>query len=100
MGKVNGIQSELLQGGAGVNKEDQKRFPVEMVSWEDAQSFLGLLNDKEKEAGWKYRLPKEWNGNMPVEEGRCPTDLESAFDFYLDKPTNQITAGAGEFRGW
>ena len=36
-----------------------KRFPVENVSWDDAQLFLERLNKREKEAGWVYRLPKE-----------------------------------------
>ncbi len=29
---------------------------------------------------------------MPVEEGPYPTKSQSAYDFYLDKPLNQITA--------
>ena len=35
---------------------------------------------------------------MPVEEGRLPTNLQSAFDFYLDKPTNQLQPEQANFR--
>ena len=36
-----------------------KRFeyPVEMVSWEDAQQFVEKLNER---SGFKYRLPYDW----------------------------------------
>jgi uncharacterized protein (TIGR02996 family) len=42
----------------GMNTND---FPVEQVSWEDAQAFLAKLTalPEEKEAGWSYRLPSE-----------------------------------------
>src|SRR5262249_36929956 len=36
-----------------------KKFPVEEVSWENAQQFLTELNKREQVAGWTYRLPKE-----------------------------------------
>src|SRR5262249_21243369 len=36
-----------------------KRFPVETVSWEDVQQFLAELNQRDKQEGWVYRLPKE-----------------------------------------
>jgi formylglycine-generating enzyme required for sulfatase activity len=43
---------------AGMDTDD---FPVESVSWKDAQTFLGKLSDRaeEKKKGRKYRLPSE-----------------------------------------
>jgi uncharacterized protein (TIGR02996 family) len=40
---------------------DTSDFPVEQVSWGDAQAFLAKLTalPEEKEAGWSYRLPSE-----------------------------------------
>ena len=44
-----------------IKDEDLKHFPVEMVSWDDAQEFTKKLNDKEKGKGkgYEYRLPSE-----------------------------------------
>ena len=38
-------------------KELLNFFPVERVSWNQAQEFVKRLNTKAKETGWKYRLP-------------------------------------------
>ncbi len=41
---------------SGLSPDD---FPVEMVSWEDAQEFIGELNERSEETGWVHRLPTE-----------------------------------------
>ena len=45
-----------------VGDADLRRFPVEMVSWHQCQVFVAKLNQREKGAGWVYRLPTqaEW----------------------------------------
>jgi formylglycine-generating enzyme required for sulfatase activity len=76
---------------------DLKRFPVEMVSWEDVQQFLVKLNDKEKDSGWRYRLPKPVEWEYACRGGPSSDKSESAFDFYLEKPTNQLQARQANF---
>lgn len=47
-------------GGSGkVSGQDTSRFPVEKVSWNDAQKFLGKLNASHGMSGVRYRLPSE-----------------------------------------
>ena len=36
-----------------------ERCPVESVSWEDVQEFIGKLNGRERGRGYEYRLPTE-----------------------------------------
>ncbi len=42
-----------------ISDEELKLFPVESVSWDDAQEFIKKLNEKERGRGYLYRLPTE-----------------------------------------
>ena len=62
--RVMGDDPSYFCATGGGGKEvgmDTGDFPVEQVSWEDAQAFLAQLTalPEEKEAGWSYRLPSE-----------------------------------------
>jgi formylglycine-generating enzyme required for sulfatase activity len=98
--KVMGNNPSSHQLVPGASTADVKRFPVETVSWEDAQRFLKALNEKVKETGWLYRLPKalEWEyacRGGPMTEKDGPS--YSAFDFYLENPTIQLLPEQANF---
>jgi formylglycine-generating enzyme required for sulfatase activity len=75
------------RGGGGedrvreVSDADLDQFPVEMVSWEDAQGFLKRLAalDEEVKNGRQYRLPTEaeW-------EWSCRAGATTAYSFGYD----------------
>ena len=63
---ITGLTPSMFNRGnvavEGIADAGLKRFPVEMVSWDDCQLFIEWLNKKEKGTGWVYRLPTadEW----------------------------------------
>jgi uncharacterized protein (TIGR02996 family) len=64
LGVMGDNPSHFCATGGGreeVEGLDTGDFPVEQVSWEEAQAFLAKLAARpdEKEKGWHYRLPSE-----------------------------------------
>jgi formylglycine-generating enzyme required for sulfatase activity len=80
--KVMGTNPSYFSAGGGgaarVAGMDTKRFPVENVSWDDAQAFCRKLSElpAEKKAGRSYRLPTEaeW-------EHACRAGTTTAFHY-------------------
>jgi formylglycine-generating enzyme required for sulfatase activity/Leucine-rich repeat (LRR) protein len=95
--------SSFSRNGAGKDKvrdipnEDLKRFPVENVSWNDAQVFLKALNAREKEVGWVYRLSRGAEWEYACRGGPRANKAEYGYDFYVEKPANQLLPGQANF---
>jgi formylglycine-generating enzyme required for sulfatase activity len=89
-------------GGRGnvldISDEELKLFPVESVSWEDAQEFIKKLNEKERGHGYLYRLPTEAEWEYACRGGATSLE-ECSYHFYFDKPTNHLSSEKANFNG-
>jgi formylglycine-generating enzyme required for sulfatase activity len=81
-----------------VSDEELKLFPVEAVSWHDAQEFIKKLNEKERGRGYVYRLPTEAEWEYAC-RGGATTEEECSYRFYFDRPTNDLTAEQANYNG-
>jgi formylglycine-generating enzyme required for sulfatase activity len=102
---MGGNPSYFSRGGGGADKKgfsdaDLKQFPVEQVSWDDAQEFLSRLNarEKEKDSGFLYRLPTEAEWEYSC-RGRTSSQQDCDFDFYFSQPTNDLSSEQANFDG-
>jgi formylglycine-generating enzyme required for sulfatase activity len=102
--KVTGVNPSYFsrQGGGkdalkDIPDAELARFPVEGVSWNDAQLFLEALNAKEKESGWAYRLPTEAEWEYACRGGPTANKFDYAFDYYFEEPTNQMSPADANF---
>jgi eukaryotic-like serine/threonine-protein kinase len=83
-----------------IKDEDLKHFPVESVSWDDAQEFLEKLNESEKKPGngYVYRLPSEAEWEYAC-RGGATSEEECSYHFYFAKPTNDLSSMQANFDG-
>src|SRR5262249_46622214 len=81
-----------------ISDEELKLFPVEKVSWNDAQEFLKKLNEKERGCGYLYRLPTEAEWEYACRGGATSLE-ECSYHFYFDKPTNDLSSEQANFNG-
>ena len=81
-----------------VGDEDLKHFPVETISWNDAQEFIKKLNEKEKGKGFQYRLPSDAEWEYACRGGATSLE-ECSYHFYFAKPTNDLSSKEANFNG-
>jgi formylglycine-generating enzyme required for sulfatase activity len=95
---VMGNNPSFFARGQDVSDEERKLFPVDNVSWNDAQEFITKLNEKERGRGWWYRLPTEAEWEYAC-RGGATSEEECSYHFYFDKPTNNLSLGQANFNG-
>jgi formylglycine-generating enzyme required for sulfatase activity len=81
-----------------ISDEELKLFPVEAVSWDDAQEFIKRLNEKERGRGHLHRLPTEAEWEYAC-RGGATSEKECSYHFYLDTPTNDLSSDRANFNG-
>lgn len=90
----NGDRSRVLN----VSDEELKLFPVENVSWYDAQEFIKKLNLRERGRGYWYRLPTEAEWEYAC-RGGATSEEDCSYHFYFATPTNDLSSDQANFDG-
>jgi formylglycine-generating enzyme required for sulfatase activity len=82
-----------------ISDADLQLFPVEQVSWDDAQQFIERLNAGERESKWVYRLPTDVEWEYACRGGA--TSREECYDRQqlIAQPTNDLSSHDANFDG-
>ncbi len=91
-------QGRLKDYVKDIKDADLARFPVEKVSWDDAQEFIKKVNAQEGGKGWVYRLPKEAEWEYACRNA-AKSKEECSFDFYLQTGTNYLSSTQANIHG-
>ncbi len=95
---LNSLEREGRDKVKDIKDEDLRHFPVECVSWDNAQEFIKKLNEKEAGRGYLYRLPTDAEWEYAC-RGGATSQEECSYRFYFDKPTNDLSSRQANFNG-
>jgi formylglycine-generating enzyme required for sulfatase activity len=90
-----GVQKDKVKG---MTEEDLKRFPVESVSWDDAQEFIKKLNEGKDKYDYIYRLPTEAEWEYAC-RGGATSQNDGQHHFYFTEPTDKLSSDQANFNG-